>query len=120
MSDHISPDHYSDLAIEPIEYILENKMGFCAGAIIKYVSRAGRKIYPGKDRDQSEVADLDKVIRFAEMRINYLNGLDPLTGDSDNEAHGLEDEGFIRVDASTPYDPVSARDKFSHFGGYVK
>ena len=84
MKDYINPDHYSMHAIEPIEYILENKLGFCAGAIVKYVTRAGEKLYPGKDRDQSEVADLQKVIKFAQMRINYLNGGDIVTGEADN------------------------------------
>jgi hypothetical protein len=84
MSDHVNPDHYSMHAIEPIEYILENKLGFCAGAIVKYVTRAGEKLYPGKDRDQSEVADLQKVIQFAQMRINYLSGDDIVTGEADN------------------------------------
>ena len=53
-TDHTNPTHYTGLAIEPIEYILENKLGFCAGAIVKYVSRAGRKLYHGKDRDHSD------------------------------------------------------------------
>jgi hypothetical protein len=84
MTDHINPDHYNTMVIEPIDYILENKLSFCAGAIVKYVSRAGKKIYPGKDRDQSEIADLEKVIKFAQMRINYLNGDDIVTGEADN------------------------------------
>lgn len=81
MTDHINPDHYNTMAIEPIDYILENKLSFCAGAIVKYVSRAGKKLYHGKDRDQSEIADLEKVIKFAQMRINYLNGDDIVTGE---------------------------------------
>ena len=92
-SDHTNPTHYTGLAIEPIEYILENKLGFCAGAIVKYVSRAGRKLYHGKDRDHSEIADLEKVIRFAEMRISYLNGEEivPVTADDDMRNRNKED-----------------------------
>lgn len=32
-------EHYKNLEIEPIEYITKNKLGFCEGNIIKYVSR---------------------------------------------------------------------------------
>ena len=93
MKDYINPDHYSMHAIEPIEYILENKLGFCAGAIVKYVTRAGEKLYPGKDRDQSEITDLQKVIKFAEMRINYLNGEEivPVTDDDGMRNRNRED-----------------------------
>jgi hypothetical protein len=84
---HINPDHYNGMVIEPIEYILENRLDFCAGAIVKYVSRAGKKLYPGKDRDQSEIADLEKVIRFAQMRINYLNGEEIVPVKDDDCSH---------------------------------
>ena len=80
MTNHTNPEHYTMHAIEPITYILENKLGFCAGAIVKYITRAGHKLYPGKDRDQSEVADLEKVIQFAQMRIAYLNGDEVVSG----------------------------------------
>ena len=35
-------DHYQT-AIEPIEYILANDIGYCEGNVVKYVSRHGRK-----------------------------------------------------------------------------
>ena len=90
MSD-VNPDHYSMHAIQPIEYILENKLGFCAGAVVKYVTRAGFKLYPGKDQDQSEIADLEKVIRFAEMRINYLSGEEIVPATADDAMRNRED-----------------------------
>jgi len=31
--------HYQKLKIQPIQYILENQIGYCEGNIIKYVSR---------------------------------------------------------------------------------
>ena len=68
------PDHYSRWDIEPIEVIMRNGFEFWRGNIVKYASRAGYKIYDGKDQKQSEITDLQKVIRYAEMRINQING----------------------------------------------
>ena len=68
------PSHYSRWAIEPVTYIMRNGMEFWRGNIIKYASRAGFKGYEGMDTIESEITDLKKVIRYAEMRINLLNG----------------------------------------------
>ena len=51
-------------------------MEFWRGNIIKYASRAGAKVYDGKDAVTSEITDLRKVMRYAEMRINMLEGKD--------------------------------------------
>ena len=55
---------------------MKNDMDFWRGNIIKYASRAGHKLYDGMDAVQSEIADLHKVMRYAEMRINHMNGRD--------------------------------------------
>ena len=68
------PIHYTRWKIEPITFIMRNGFEFWRGNIVKYVSRAGFKGYHGKSMDQSEIIDLEKVIRYAEMRINQLNG----------------------------------------------
>lgn len=68
------PDHYARWAIEPITFIMRNGFEFWRGNIVKYASRAGFKTYDGMTRDESEITDLQKVIRYAEMRINQLNG----------------------------------------------
>ena len=68
------PDHYSRWPIEPINFIMRNGFEFWRGNIIKYASRAGYKIYDGKSQEESEITDLQKVIRYAEMRINQING----------------------------------------------
>jgi len=70
------PDHYSKFPVEPITMIMLNEFEFWRGSIIKYASRAGSKIYDGKDAKQSEITDLQKIQRFAQMRINHLNGED--------------------------------------------
>ena len=68
------PDHYSRWPIEPITFIMRNGFEFWRGNIVKYASRAGYKVYDGKDQMESEITDLQKVIRYAEMRINQING----------------------------------------------
>lgn len=35
----VSGDHYKNMKIQPMEYILANNIGFAEGAVIKYVSR---------------------------------------------------------------------------------
>ncbi len=68
-----TPEHYSSQVVEPAEYIMINDMEFWRGSIIKYASRAGKKIYDGKTAEESERLDLLKAIRFCEMRMNMLN-----------------------------------------------
>ena len=72
------PAHYTKWVIEPITFIMRNKMEFWRGNIIKYAARAGSKLYDGMDEVQSEITDLEKVRRYAEMRINELKGRDIL------------------------------------------
>jgi len=74
MSDIINqPSHYTRWKIEPITFIMENDVSFHIGNIIKYSMRAGHKIYEGEDEIGSEITDLRKVIRYAEMRIEQLD-----------------------------------------------
>lgn len=75
MTDKVyKPNHYAKWNIEPITYIMRNGMEFWRGNIIKYASRAGSKTYDGMDEIESEITDLEKVRRYAEMRINQLRG----------------------------------------------
>jgi|TARA_R110000850_G_scaffold9490_5_gene34894 hypothetical protein len=74
MSDIVNqPSHYTRWKIEPITFIMENDVSFHIGNIIKYSMRAGHKIYEGEDEIGSEITDLRKVIRYAEMRIEQLD-----------------------------------------------
>jgi len=41
------------------------------------VARAGTKLYPGQDPIQSEINDINKAIRYCEMRLNQLSGRNP-------------------------------------------
>jgi hypothetical protein len=51
-----------------------NRLSFEIGNIVKYACRAGDKIYPGMDWNQSRITDLEKVRRYAEMEINRIKG----------------------------------------------
>lgn len=70
----VKPSHYTRWVIQPLTFIQRNKMEFWRGNIIKYIARAGSKLYDGMDEVQSEITDLRKAIRYAEVRINELNG----------------------------------------------
>lgn len=52
--------HYKDMPIQPIEYIHKNGLGFCEGAVVKYVSRW---------RSKGGVEDLKKARHFLDMLI---------------------------------------------------
>jgi len=50
--------HYKDCAIQPVEYIYHNGIGYLEGNIIKYATR---------HRDKNGAEDLKKVIHYAEL-----------------------------------------------------
>lgn len=72
--DVYQPSHYARYRVEPITFIMVNDLPYHVGNIIKYICRAGYKLYPGLDAKQSEIKDLEKIRRYAEMRINQLEG----------------------------------------------
>jgi hypothetical protein len=51
-------NHYKDKGIQPIVYIHANNLGFCAGNVVKYVTRY--KIKGG-------AADIRKAIHYLEL-----------------------------------------------------
>lgn len=62
----IGGDHYKELSIQPIEYILANKLGFCEGNIIKYITRY---------KSKNGLEDLKKAKHYIDMLIeNYSEG----------------------------------------------
>lgn len=63
MSDPISsPEHYTQGAIEPIDFIRSQSMGFLAGNVIKYVTRYRFKGNP--------IDDLRKAAQYLEWLID--------------------------------------------------
>ena len=54
----IGGDHYKNLAIQPVEFIEKNGLGYCIGNIIKYLCRYKKK---------NGVQDLKKAKHYIEM-----------------------------------------------------
>lgn len=62
--DQDKDSHYHKCGIEPIEYIMANKLGFCEGNIVKYITRYKDK---GKPLD-----DLRKIKVYVDYLIDEL------------------------------------------------
>lgn len=60
LSVQVDGDHYKKLAIQPVEYIHANKLGFIEGSVIKYVTRW---------RDKNGIRDLEKAKHFLDLLI---------------------------------------------------
>lgn len=60
LSKQVGGNHYKDKAIQPLEYIHANKLGFCEGNVIKYVTRW---------KDKNGIADLEKAKHYIELLI---------------------------------------------------
>lgn len=56
----IAGNHYKDLAIQPVEYIYANNIGYFEGNVIKYVSRW---------RNKNGIKDLEKAKHYIELLI---------------------------------------------------
>ena len=56
----IGGDHYSKMEIQPIEYIMKNKIPYCEANVIKYLSRW---------RSKNGVEDLRKARHYIDMLI---------------------------------------------------
>lgn len=56
----VGGQHYKDKAIQPVQYIHANKIGYFEGNVIKYVTRW---------RDKNGLADLEKAKHYIELLI---------------------------------------------------
>lgn len=54
----IGGNHYKELKIQPIEYIVKNELPFIEGNIVKYITRWKQK---------GGVEDIKKVIHYAQI-----------------------------------------------------
>lgn len=61
----VGGSHYRSMNIQPVEFILANDLGFCEGNVVKYICRYKQK---------GGVEDLKKVIHYAELLINKIEG----------------------------------------------
>jgi hypothetical protein len=68
----MKPSHYK-MKIQPIEYIMVNKLDFCSGNIVKYASRWDKKGEP--------YSDLCKIVEYAKILMDEL----PSRGESNIE-----------------------------------
>ena len=60
LKEQVSGDHYSKLAIQPVEYITANKLTYLQGNVIKYVTRY---------KDKNGLQDLEKAKHYIDMLI---------------------------------------------------
>jgi hypothetical protein len=58
----IGGSHYKDMAIQPSEYIVKNKLGWCEANVVKYISRW---------RVKGGLQDLLKVKHYVDLLIQY-------------------------------------------------
>lgn len=54
----VGGSHYKDFAIQPVDFITQNNLGFCEGNAIKYLCRHGSK---------NGAEDLDKAIHYIQI-----------------------------------------------------
>ena len=60
MQKQVGGGHYKDLKIQPIEYILENNLGYCEANVVKYITRW---------RSKNGVEDLRKAKHYIDFLI---------------------------------------------------
>ena len=61
LKEQVGGNHYSKLAIQPVEYINANGLSYLAGNVVKYISRYNHKGKP--------LQDLQKAKHYVEMLI---------------------------------------------------
>jgi hypothetical protein len=66
----VGGDHYKNMAIQPIEFIMANNLSFCVGNIVKYACRF--------DKKGQALQDLEKVIHYAQILIEQEKEKTPL------------------------------------------
>ena len=70
----ISPQHYEQFKIEPVEFITQNNLSYLQGNIIKYILRYKQK---------NGIEDLEKAKTYLQYLINYeKEGLCLKTGEN--------------------------------------
>ena len=60
----VAGSHYKNLKIQPVEYIHANKLGFCEGSVVKYITRW---------REKGGTKDLEKAKHFIDLLIELEN-----------------------------------------------
>lgn len=60
LKDQVGGSHYKGFAIQPVEYMHANGLGYCEGAVVKYVTRW---------RGKNGIEDLKKARHFLDLLI---------------------------------------------------
>lgn len=74
LATQVGGSHYKGMAIQPVEYIHRNGIGFCEGSAIKYLSRW---------RQKGGLQDLRKARHFIDLLIEMEK--QPATGHDDHD-----------------------------------
>jgi hypothetical protein len=61
----VGGDHYRKNAIQPIDYIRQNNLGYCEGNVVKYITRW---------RDKGWIDDLRKAKHYIDFLIEEAQG----------------------------------------------
>lgn len=67
LTKQVGGDHYKDMHIQPVEFIVANNIGFLEGNVIKYICRHHNK--NGAD-------DIKKAIHYCELLLDLYYGED--------------------------------------------
>lgn len=67
-SRQVGGTHYQSMAIQPIDFITQNGLGFCEGNALKYLCR---------HREKGKAEDLRKAIHYLELLIEHEYGERP-------------------------------------------
>ena len=65
MTEQVGGHHYRNKPIQPIQYIMENKLGYCEGNVIKYVTR---------HQEKGGAQDIRKAIQYLRFILKYQYG----------------------------------------------
>jgi hypothetical protein len=60
LNTQVGGNHYKDMKIQPVEYIIQNNIGYLEGNVIKYISRYKQK---------NGINDLRKARHYIDMLI---------------------------------------------------
>ena len=63
----VGGQHYTSLAIQPVEYIMANRLNYCQGGVVKYITRY---------KDKGGLQDLEKAKHFIDLliKLEYEDG----------------------------------------------
>lgn len=62
--EQVGGSHYKNKKIQPIDYIMDNELGFCEGNVVKYITRY---------KDKNGLEDLKKAKQYIEFLIEGYN-----------------------------------------------